>query len=829
VLAQGRVVEDIRISRNQDQAEILIELACQMRFQADVATQGGALLELRVAPFDTCRQLGIGQGVSSELYRPIGAQIAHLVEVEFESLGLGDSLVMLTFDRPVQYSVTQGATLRSVRIVIDLAEAPLSRAVPLEPPPDVPPDAPSSAADAEPRISRPGRDPLSVRVIAPSTTADYVINLQSTREPPGPALADLVPLDPGQRLYVSETRVDGQVWYRLRAGFFASEADARLAAEPLKQAFPRAWVGRAEPAEIRTALEFQFEGEDDRTIPTVSIEQLEADAPDLSGLPEGSLEPDRIAAFMSEARSAMLSGRNENAIRLYTRLLLEPGEHRAEAREFLGLARQRNGQLARARGEYEAYLREFEGSPGAARVRQRLDGLIASVEAPREPLRAAAGAGEGARWEKSMGVAQYYRRDLNQFDQDQQEIVTQEALLTDMDFSLRRDGENIDLLTRLSLNHFMDLLSPEENGRGDQNRVSYAYVDLAQTQQQWSLRLGRQSLHTWGVLGRFDGAHFDYGLGADKQLHFMAGHPVESTRDSVETDRQFYGVAVEFDDLIGSWDLAAYLNTQTIEGVDARMAVGTELRYFDDKRSLTAMLDYDIDFSELNMVLVLGTWRFDNRVTLSALLDSRQSPILTTRNALIGQPVTTVEELLIVWSEEEVRQLAIDRTAASQTVTLGVAAPLAERFQINFDVTATEIDATVGSGGVLAQPGTGPQTFYSTSLVGTGLFGSGDVSIFNLRTGQADTFETSLFTWDARFPIGRRIRINPRIRYVVWEGIGDGRKRTTVSPSLRFLFNTRNRYRLEFEVGRDDMTREDLNGVQDSYGSYFNLGYRANF
>jgi hypothetical protein len=226
---------------------------------------------------------------------------------------------------------------------------------------------------------------------------------------------------------------------------------------------------------------------------------------------------------------------------------------------------------------------------------------------------------------------------------------------------------------------------------------------------------------------------------------------------------------------------------------------------------------------------MLGTWRLKNRLTLSALLESRKSPILTTRNALIGQPVATIDEMLLVWTEEEIRQLAVDRTAASQTVTLGLATPLGERLQLNFDVTSTEIGATVDSGGVPAVPGTGPQTFYSASLVATGLFATADVSIFNFRVGEADTFKTSLLTWDARFPIGRKLRINPRIRLAAWDGFTDGRERSTVSPSLRLLLNTRNHYRFELEVGRDEITRTDPSGERYSHGSYFNVGYRANF
>jgi hypothetical protein len=226
---------------------------------------------------------------------------------------------------------------------------------------------------------------------------------------------------------------------------------------------------------------------------------------------------------------------------------------------------------------------------------------------------------------------------------------------------------------------------------------------------------------------------------------------------------------------------------------------------------------------------VLATWQFAGRLTLSALVDSRKNPVLTTRNALIGQPVATIEEMLLVWTEEEVRQLAMDRTADSDTVTLGIAAPLAERFQLNFDVTSSEIGATVDSGGVPAVPGTGVQIFYSASLVGTGLFASGDVSIINIRVGESDSFKTSLLTLDARFPLGQRIRINPRLRLAVWEGLLDGRRKESVSPALRFLMNTRNHYRIEFEIGADEYMRTDLNGTHDASGSFINFGYRANF
>ena len=821
VLAQGRFVEDIQISRTGAEAEVLIRLACPMRFQADVPLQSGALLEVRVAPFDVCRQLGGGS--SSEAYRPVGGQLARLVEIEYESLGFGDSLLMLHFSQPVVYRVRQRGDLRSLVIAVDLEASPsMTSEVPAEPLPS------SLVPDSETSVRpEPSRQPLTSRIVRPETTADYMINLQSTRDAVDPAIGATIAAAADSKLYVSQTTINGDLWHRLRLGFFESEDQARQVLDSMRTQFPRAWVGRAEPEEIRLANEQALDTRSGSALAVISADEQEqvSAAEQVSTMAE-PLPEEEVAQLLEDGRNAILDQRFPLAIEIYSRLVQAPGEHRPSASEFLGLAYERSGRTVDARTQYQRFLREFPEDSGFARVQQRLNGLLLASAAPQAPLRSASVERE-QKWDTAFGISQYYRRDVNQFDVDQAEVTTLSALFSDIDLSVQRTGESFDMSTRLSMTQMHDLLN--ERGRGDQERISYAYFDLESKQQDWWLRLGRQSLHSWGVLGRFDGAQFYYGLGPDRTLHVMAGYPVESTRDSIETDRQFYGVAVEFDDVLGEWDISAFLNAQTIEGIDARLAVGTEIRYVDERRSFSSIVDYDVDFGELNTVLMLGTWRFSNRLTLSALVDDRKSPILTARNALIGQPVATIDELLLVWTEEEVRQLAVDRTAESRTVTLGIATPLAERFQLNFDATFTEIGETIASGGVAALTGTGQQAFYSASLVGTSLFKSGDVSIINLRVGESNQFKTTSFTWDIRFPIGRRIRINPRIRMTTWEGLIDGRKREAVSPTLRFLLNTRRHYRIEFEVGKDREIRTDLNSEREATGNFMNLGYRANF
>jgi hypothetical protein len=212
---------------------------------------------------------------------------------------------------------------------------------------------------------------------------------------------------------------------------------------------------------------------------------------------------------------------------------------------------------------------------------------------------------------------------------------------------------------------------------------------------------------------------------------------------------------------------------------------------------------------------------------LTGLYDERTS--IFTRNALIGQPVSAFDDLLASYTEEQIQQIARDRTTTSRTATFGMSMPLGERLQLNADVTTLDIGPSLDSAGVAALPGTGQQVYYSGTLVVSSLFGHRDVNVLNLRHGEAPDFTTTLLTWDTRVPIGKRLRINPRLRFGVWEGMQTGVRRETVTPSLRLLWNAPRRYRLELEFGRENIVRTSSVPEVDSTDKFLNLGYRADF
>ena len=432
-----------------------------------------------------------------------------------------------------------------------------------------------------------------------------------------------------------------------------------------------------------------------------------------------------------------------------------------------------------------------------------------------------------SRWDIYGGFAQYYRRDVGQFD-DQPEVVGQSSVLSDFDLVARRRGDRFDLSSRATFGHLYDLLS-EDEGPGNRSRFYYMYADVVDSQWDVSARLGRQSLHSSGVLGRFDGAQFGWSFLPDARLNVVTGYPVDSADDSVNTDRFFYGLSTDFSDVLELFDVSLFFNTQQVDGIEDRQAVGSELRYFDAARSLIMLVDYDLSYSEVNSFVTLGNWAFPNQMTLNAMIDFRKSPLLTTRNALIGQTVTTIDELLLIFREDEIRQLARDRTGDMQTYSLGFSSPLFDRFQINADATMVNYEGTPASGGVTAFPDMDANTYYSMTVIGSSLLMEQDTTIFGLGYVDGDMVSTATMTVDARYPVTRGMRINPRLRISRRDIDRNDSQQWIASPSLRMLYRFARRYELELEVGGEWSNQETDTETFD-YNTYFiYAGYRADF
>lgn len=771
-----RLVEVIDASAADRNVEVLVQFACGARYAGHTPPQAGKAVTVRLRLGTDCGQPPAGRWPSE---RPPVTGNSTLVKAAWLDETLpGEVAVTIAFDRTQTFVLVPTADGRGVRLRL---------------------------LDA-----LPGRQ-ASIRVSEPTEPlAGYAINLDSVREPISAEALAASARTTGLPTYVSTIELQGTTWYRLRAGPIALRRDAERLLLQAQRSYPRAWLA-INDEQTQTAA-------DEAPVPPASGALGPTDPP----LPDVERR-----LVLDQARSALAARDYPRAVELLTKLTRQPEyAGRAQAQELLGLARERGGQLAHAKAEYSEYLRRYPDGDAAARIRARLRSLNAAGRKGRGGTRDGED-GEEARWLLAGGASQMYRFEhvsLTAPDSSSQ-FDSQNILFTDGDLQARMHGERYDMLARVAAGYGKDLLT---DGPGDQTRVSAAFFELNDRQLGVAARLGRQSRNSGGLLGTFDGVNASWQASRWLSLSTTIGFPVESTHDAPSTDRRFIGVAAGFGPFDDSWDLSAFAVAQQYSGEVDRRAIGLEARYFVPGRTLVGLLDYDVAYGTVNSAILMGSVQLPARWTFGFNVDHRHSPVLTTRNALIGQPVQTMDELLGMYSSAEIQQLAEDRTPLSDVYSVSLARPISERLQLSFDVYASKTAATPASGGVAATPASPLDKTFQLQLMANGLAWPDDVFVFAARY-QDNEMQTlqSLGVW-TRLPLGNTWRIGPRLRVDRRETHNDLGSETLYVPSLRVDYQRGTSW-FEFECGAELGQRQIPTEKERSQRYYAGLGYRIAF
>ena len=847
--AQGGVVDTIELVHDSDPPEIRVNFSVPLQYinHAPLTASDELVIQLRrVLPARGPFEAGTDQTVTAASTGRIP-----LLDVTYEASTADRGTLTVRFAHPVNYKVRQSADPRNVYISI----SPAAKASPAE------------RTSEQPRAGK-DLDTASRPVPAFGPETPFVLNLESSIEPlPIPTLSELE--KPGLYIpYTTRFEIEGAVWYRLRLGFFPTRKAAMEVLQQIKTRFPRAWVTFATTQEIATALNERGETikvqkaqptpkpkapetpaasmparEPEVTVPDISLltpppipqpptsTQLpstlaapaKAQAAD-NPMPLPEMSSERLEGLMEEARQAVANGDYARAVQLYTKILQYSGNpYQHDALEYLGLARERRGQLAHAKKEYERYLSLYPEGEGADRVRQRLAGLMTARKTP-TPRPKAKSMQTAHAWDVFGGISHFYQRAISVTDADGSDVDAS-TLANDIDVTARRRGERYDFQARLSGSYAYDSLG---DGSGSETSVSTLYLDGADRNRGVSFRLGRQSRNSGGVLGRFDGLLLGYKLTDWMTLNGVAGFPVANTDNRVETGRRLYGLSIDWGTFADAWDFNTFIIEQNADGILDRRGIGGEVRYFDPSRSLLTFVDYDISYEDLNTFILLGTWILPTQTTINASFDYRNSPVLTTTNALQSQTVSSINELRDLFSDSEIRTLAEDRTASVKTLTAGVSHPFTEHFQVGGDVTATTLSDTSASGGIEAVPGTGWEYFYSVQFIGSSLIKPGDISIMGLRYADGDNANTVSGTLNTRYPVNHQWRLNPRFR-LDYRDNDDGTTQWIKAPSFRTEYRWRKRYRFEGEAGAEWSSQQLDEDSSDTSSYFLSLGYRYDF
>ncbi len=565
----------------------------------------------------------------------------------------------------------------------------------------------------------------------------------------------------------------------------------------------------------------------DRDFRGITVTLTKSPAPAEESAVQGTPQDEaRAESMMQQARKLMVDERNfAAAVSLYQQVLDLPANSRSrEALELLGLARERLGQRAQAKAVYEGYLQRYPQGESSERVRQRLMSLITATLPEQQKLREAKKRQQDGKWQTYGAFSQYYLQTSVQIDNNPSE-TTIEALSTDLDVIAQRRSADSQSRFRLTAGHYHDML-PDSSG--DTTRISALYAEHQDRDDGWWLRGGRQSGNHDGTLGRFDGVKLGYNLAKRVEATLVAGYPVASSRDQLDTERRFSGVALDLGPFAEHWEFTLYGIKQEVNVLTDREAVGGELRYFRPELTVMGLADYDTFYDELNIGMLLANWTLPSELTINTTLDVRKSPLLTTSNALQGQAVENIDQLRALYSDEVIYELARDRTTETRSATLGLSMPLNTQLRLTGDLSAMQTTASVASGGVPATPATDTEYFFNLQLIGTGVLNGDDISAIGMRYSDTTTATATGLYASTRLPVGDHWRFYPRLRIDQRNWKADSQSQWLLSPIIGAEYRW-DKMHLEAELGGEWISHKLPDDTEDSASYFGRIGYRYEF
>jgi tetratricopeptide (TPR) repeat protein len=558
--------------------------------------------------------------------------------------------------------------------------------------------------------------------------------------------------------------------------------------------------------------------------------------------------------FIGSARDAMQHDQLESAIETLNRLLLLPPNQQSQpAQELIGEAREKNGEIAKARAEYELYLELY---PNAADIKQVKERLAHLPVAGAKPAQGEPAVTKQKFAEEKMvvygGLSQYYYKGVSHTDAfniasdltataSSLTATDQSQLLSMLDLTGRKRTETTDTRFVLRENYNANFLP----GKKNDNRLNDVYVEQSARDHSYLYRLGRQTGSAGGVPGRFDGALVGYSLNPAWRVNGVIGTPVEfiSGGGSVGESKTFHGVSVDLTRFPDQWSGSGYYIQQRVGGFVDRRAIGLETHYFDMQRNYMGLFEYDTVFKKTNLGMFQGNWTTDTSTNYNLLIDHRRSPPLQLTNALMGQPLQSIAALL--QTGVSLRTLRADSLALSPITNLfavGMNRPYSPRLRLGGDFRINNTSGTgetstipspLGSGndvytGQPASQGSGNIYTYSFNALGNNLLFENDLGMFNASYTSAKTYKGQSLTFTQVETFRQNWRAD-MLLLLYNQNDNNGTHQTQIRPSLKLNYRVNNSVNLEGEGGIEAIHTSSPTQNDKTRRKYFYVGYRWDF
>lgn len=586
--------------------------------------------------------------------------------------------------------------------------------------------------------------------------------------------------------------------------------------------------------------------------------------------PPPPMAPDELeqkaAQLLGESKAALAKDDPAVAIESLNRLLnFPPNKSAEEAQLLIGQARERNNEVDKARAEYELYLKLYPSGDNTKVVQDRLAKL---GKAPSEAKPGEVGEKPAAKWQVFGSVSQYYYTGKSQIETtttptpeqvvqgqqpftDKLSLTDQSAILTSVDLNARLKGESTD--TRLVVRD-TNTYNFLKNNRGSDNRLTAAYAEQSHRELGYLVRLGRQPGNSAGLLSRFDGVWGTYNINPKLKVSATAGKPDEF---GARYSKVFYGASIETVQAPETLSGQAYFIQQNLSGgLTDRQAIGTELRYFDSKRSMLALFDYDVKFKAMNVATLQGNYLADAGTSYFTQVDVRRGPTLQMSNLSFADPSqSSVQELVGRLGKAEAIRRVKEATPTTKLFLLGFTHPVTQRWQVGADFRVSNISGFTSQFGDLFIPQTDPATpdsrfgksgnsfSYTGQVIGASVLRENDtlsLSASAIRgknppivspppTGDSSTSYTGYaLTATHAWPISDRWRMDTALSWYSQKDNLDTKLRR-LAPTMRVSYRVRDSLSLEAQAGTENSNNNSLSVSDKSKRHFFYIGYRWDF
>jgi len=543
---------------------------------------------------------------------------------------------------------------------------------------------------------------------------------------------------------------------------------------------------------------------------------------------EKNEEQKSVDQMMAKARQAITFGNNQGAIEILRKIIRIPGhQHTQEATELLGLALERDGQIPRAKFEYKKYLKRFPEGEGATRVKQRLAALRELRVQPKRRLRRTETKQAGKEQIVTFGrltqaYSEYYvDRELDGLAEQLEQELQQRLLTTNFSVKSRYRSDERTIFGVFNANHTYDYLAGRE-GREDYDKsktdVRRMYIELDDREYDVVGRIGRQSSRNGGVFGTYDGIDAGYRVTPRWLVSVMAGKPFIRTYFDTELyEKRFYGIKADVTTDDKQFSSNMFYVHQDVDGILDRQAIGGDIRYSIKGLSVFGLIDYDVAYKDLSLFNIRVGWSYTKSNKLNFSYNRRH--LLMTSRALEGMSVTTIDELLKYIPEDEIRDIAEDRTRVDETLTIGNTYQINQDQQLNADVTVMRSSGSPGGTDpvkvangdpfpeVFPVEPTDNQYIYSLQWISSNTFIERDLYVAGLRRSQYTRYiENSAFI-NARIPFSSAWRPGFRLSVSSRDSEAYG-KRSTISPSVKLNYRISKAWSLDADIGVDIVRNE---------------------